>query len=122
MSLERFNKTFADFVDDLCIAYPNDGEFRMCKVVLGTALTMRKNLIHGFFLTKIIPAFEEQILNRDEEFFNSKDYSQYTSKIAGAGQLIAKIKAMWVDMSEDNKDAVWRYLKVLIALAKRVPT
>ncbi len=120
--LNKFNQTFTDFVDDLCIAYPNDGEFRMCKAVLGTALSVNENLVHGFFMTRIIPAFEQQILARDEAFFNQKDYSQYTANIAGAATLIDKIKTVWVDMTEDNKEAVWRYLKVLMALAKRVPT
>lgn len=120
--LDKFNQTFTDFVNDLCIAYPNDGEFRMCKAVLGTALSVNENLVHGFFMTRIIPKFEQQILDRDDDFFKQKDYSQYAASIAGAGTLIDKLKVVWVEMADDNKDAVWRYLKVLMALAKRVPT
>jgi hypothetical protein len=120
--LEKFNQTFVEFVDDLCIAYPNDGEFQMCKMVLGTTLAMNERLVHKFFITKIIPAFEQKILARDDEFFQNKDYSQYSAKIAGAADLIAKIKNMWGDMLPENKEAIWRYLRVLIALAKRVPT
>ncbi len=120
--LEKFNNTFVEFVNDLCIAYPNDGEFHMCKMVLGTALSMNERMIYKFFMTNIIPAFEQKILARDEDFFQNKDYSKYAAKIAGAGDLIAKIKCMWGDMPPENKEAIWKYLRVLIALAKRVPT
>lgn len=119
--LTKFNATFTEFVDDLCTAYPNDGEFRMCKVVLGTALSVDEGLVHRFFIKKIIPAFEDKILARDDAFFTDKDYSHYASRIAGAGDLIAKLKGMWSGMPAENKEAIWRYLRVLMALAKRVP-
>lgn len=117
--LEKFNSTFRDFVQDLCIAYPNDGDFRMCKMILGTTLATNEELICRFFYNKIVSVYGEQIQSRDDAFFISKDFSKFAEKISGASAFIAKLKECWVDMTEENKECVWRYMKVLMALSKR---
>lgn len=120
--LEKFNETFKAFVDDLCVAYPNDGEFRMCKMLLNTALIADDAFLQRFFYQKVVLRYESEILHQNEEFFLAKDYTQYADKISGASKLIAKVKSCWVDMTAENKEVVWRYLRVLTVLAKKVST
>lgn len=117
--LEKFNSTFQDFVQDLCNAYPNDGDFRMCKMILGTTLAANEELICRFFYKNIVMTYGEQIQTRDDAFFIQKDFSKFAEKITGASAFIGKLKECWVDMTEENKEAVWRYMKVLMALSKR---
>lgn len=117
--LEKFNQTFKEFVDDLCLAYPNDGDFRMCKMLLGTALLADETFLQRFFYHKIVMRYEAEILNKNDAFFLEKDYTAYADKISGASKFITKVKGCWADMTDENKDVVWRYLRVLTALAKR---
>lgn len=120
LHLEKFNDTFQEFLNDLCVAYPSDGEFRICKTLLGTALLADKSLIHRFFYNKIVCQYENHIAERNDQFFLAKDYSGWNEKISGANRVIDKIKLCWADMSDENKDVVWRYMRVLTALAKKV--
>lgn len=120
--LEKFNQTFQEFVEDLCVAYPNDGEFRVCKMVLNTALMADKTFLQRFFHNKIVCVYLDEIANKNESFFMDKDYTKYAQKFSGADQLIAKLKSCWSNMTEENKEVVWRYLKVLTALSQKVHT
>lgn len=118
--LEKFNQTFIDFIEDLCTAYPTDGDLRMYKFMLSTAVMADKSTIQKLFYKNVVSIYQHQIAKEDEAFFIKKDYSKLANKMSGAGEVIDKLKVYWTDMSEENKRVVWKYMKVLVILAKRI--
>lgn len=117
---DKFNQTFIDFVNDLCTAYPTDGDLRMYKLMLSTALMADETSVQQFFYKNVVQAYQKQIAEENDAFFIAKDYTKVASKMSGADQLIEKLKQYWADMTTENKKVVWKYMKVLVVLAKRI--
>lgn len=118
--IDKFNDTFKQFVNDLCVAFPNDGEFRMCKMLMNSVIATDTYKLHHLYHSKVALRYHDKIRDKDETFFLSKDYKIDDSKAPGAAQIIDKVKDCWQQMSNENKEIVWRYLKVLNALSAKV--
>lgn len=118
--LDKFNNTFVDFIDDLCTAYPTDGDLRMYKLMLSTALMADDMNVQTYFHKHVVLNYQNQIAAENDAFFIEKDYSAVANKMSGAQQLIDKLKHYWRDMTDDNRKIVWRYMKVLVILSTRI--
>lgn len=115
--INKFNETFEDLIDDLIQVFPNDSEFRFYKVALKTGLMADKTIVSKFFHEKA-QHMSDKILNKDEQFFLDKDYEELNEKDGGA--IVNKLKRCWTSLSDDNKETVWKYLKVLVLLNKKI--
>lgn len=118
--LARFNDTFAELLDDLARVFPNDPDLPVYKIGAQAALLHQENIVRDAFHAKVVAPFEAQVLARDESFFLGRDYGDVTREFADAGDVIAKLKASWQELGPSEKDTVWKYLRVLVLLDRKI--
>lgn len=119
-NLEKFNVTAKEFVQALLSVFPNDSDFQMIKFGINTAMLTKRSLVQNIFNQKVSIPYETYILDKNEEFFLNNDFKDIQADDEIATKLIGKLKEMWSVLDTHNRDMVWKYLKVLILLNKRI--
>ena len=134
-----FNETVLQFVEDLKVIFPNDPILLLAYSTLKVYVASKKQVLQQMF-TKTMSAYEKQILARDEIFFLEHSTSEYKQacqrlkqepgfaddlsklKVKFGGKtsvfdtVVETLKGKWKDMSEHNKDVIWRYMIQLVKL------
>jgi hypothetical protein len=119
--LAHFCTVLVEFFEDLAETYPEERDIGLAAQGLRLLKQANPRMIHTVFMDVVFKEFagpieaedEAYILRRAQEILNS----QY-SEIKYAFWIFDK---HWSTMSETNKDHVWKYMKSLILLARRVP-
>lgn len=117
--LTKFNEIFQDMVRDLVNVFPTDAELRLYEFGLKAAFIADKFMVSRIFNENVTIPYADLIKQRDESFFISKSYEEYTH-YENVGDIISKLKNCWSELSEENKGIVWKYLIVLINLNQKV--
>ena len=119
-----FNTKLKEFVDDLLLLYPEDGNLHAAKkaILLLKTIDGRKTL--QLFKVHIYDRYSKQLYDRDETFFMTKDYDEETRLLENVAenitqQLVDNIKQYWTQMSDKNKDTVWKYWMILLKLCEK---
>ena len=118
--LKQFNTTIVELVDDLIRSFPSDGDFRMYKLAIQGALIADDGLVHGVFREKVCSKYSEKILARDESFFLNNSYDEMKSEYSQAEQLINKLKTNWSALTPDHREVVWKYMRLLVLLDRKI--
>ena len=111
----RFNTTLVEFVNDLAAAFPNFGDFQTMKTVLSIAVAATPKVPVSIFHKTAIK-YEKQIMEKDEKFLLEETYDDEHVDM----DIADKIKAIWKVTDAENKEIIWRYLKQLVMLDKRI--
>lgn len=112
--LDAFFNQFGDFLDQLTSVFPDDTDIPAYRAGLG--LLQRTNPTLVIKATyEHMQGFEEVIRARNEDFFLKHEFAEYDT----LEQVIAKVKSLWVGLSENNKNCVWGYLTILLDISKR---
>ena len=127
---DSFNSKLEEFISELMATFPELSDLRALKTSFTFAKTMNIRLPQQMFKAHVADKFGAKIMSNDEGFFLDYDYRDViaTAQNAlgddnaaippmGGVDIVGQLKSMWKDMSADNKDAVWRYLSVLIYLS-----
>ena len=121
--LTAFTTQLINFCDELILLFPEDNDFKVFKN--GILLLKKTNprqiikLFHGY-----VKEYYGQILNKEESFFLENDYDSLINEIDSKSDniimTIGKLKQYWGDLSENNKESIWKYLHVLINLNEMI--
>jgi hypothetical protein len=116
--LDAFYNQFSDFLSELVKAFPEDPDFPTYKT--GLLLLQKTNpaLVIKAVHEHVSP-YEETIRAKNVDFFLKHDYSNHTENDDALEQVIQKLKGYWEQMSETNQTVVWKYITLLMDLAKR---
>jgi hypothetical protein len=120
--LDKFNQTFREFGDEIVKTFPDDNEFRMYNVAIQAALLIKPDVVLDIFHSRVIVPFGDRILARDESFFLDHTYGEVTADIEEAAAIIDKVKSYYKDMSDENREIVWQYFRLLVKLGNRIRT
>lgn len=118
-NLVLFNRKLCDFVNALKECCPEVGEFATWAPLVELAVTMNPNCAHSTFYSMVVEPYGEKIRNKDASFFLAHTYSEHSSADSFAN-IVDKLKQVWKDMSDENKEAIWKHLQVLMVLCMRV--
>lgn len=116
----QFNDTFVEFVDDLIVAFPQDNSFRMYKLAVQGTMLASKTTVHKIFRERVCNIYGERILARDEQFFLNNSYNDMKQEFSQADQLITKLKDCWSSLNTEQREVVWKYLRVLVLLDRKI--
>jgi hypothetical protein len=116
--LEKFNDTFKEFIDDLIIQYPDDPDFGIYKIGMYTALSSDDYFIINMFNYYVTSIYGDRILQRNEDFFLNHEMTNNCID-NNAMNIIHKIQIYWIEMSDDIKNIIWKYFRVLVHLDKK---
>ena len=106
-------------IQDLINVFPKDSELRMYKLGLEAFLFADKHVISKVFYNEIHLLYSDKIKNEDESFFLEKNYQEY-EHYQNVGDIVNKLKNCWLELNDENKQAIWKYFKVLSVLSERV--
>mgnify|MGYP003685144723 CR=1 FL=1 len=116
--LKIFITQLNSFIDDLILLWPDDNEFRVFKNGIGLLNKTNPRKIVQLF-GEYVNKYENKILQRDETFFLKNDYNEI-EKTENILNSMDKLKIYWVNLSDQNKEKVWKYFEILLRLSKMV--
>lgn len=117
--VESFNNKLGEFVKDLGVTFPDISDIIMLKTSFNLARNIDPSLPQKMFHDHVSRKFGDHILASDESFFMHYDYSEISKRHGVDIDIVGKIKAIWHDLSEENKSAIWKYLQVLVLLSRK---
>lgn len=118
--LSKFNDTFQELIADLAKVFPDDNDFKLYEIAIHAALLANERIVYETFRDKVSDDYKARILERDESFFLNTDYSDVSELDQTDLSIITKLKGLWKKLEASDKDAVWKYLRVLVHLQKKL--
>jgi NurA-like 5'-3' nuclease len=118
-----FNQKAEEFCKDLVLTFPEVNEFKQLK----SGMLLMKNLDEKkpreVFSTFMTQQFRESIMGRHDSFFMNEAH-EHIVQIDGLDNsqwenVINLLRSLWVTLSDDNKDVIWKYFQVLIAVSDK---
>lgn len=120
-AIDKFNAILQEFLDDLIKVFPSDAELRMASLATrGLAMASPATLHEGFRERVVVP-YGERIIAKDVSFFlEEADYSAVTSDLSDATRIVDKVKRMFKNMTENDQAVVWKYMRMLVLLSRKI--
>ena len=121
-----FNEKAEEFCKDLVTAFPEVNQFKQLKSTMLLLKNVHEKKPREIFNKFITPQFREKIISFDESFFLNEvhnhvvhvegvDTSQWES-------IVELLRSLWVGLTADNKDSIWKYFQVLVAINDKICT
>ena len=117
--LTAFNNLIFKFTDDLIETFPEENDFKVYKRAL-TILKAANAKKMCVIFKSYSHIYKQKILSRDESFFLANEYSEIKQANEDENtveQVINKLKLYWKELSDENKQKIWKYLETLIKLS-----
>jgi hypothetical protein len=115
--MDTFFNQFHSFLGELARVFPEDEDFPAYDTALTLIQKMNPILVLTEFTKHVIP-FETMIREKNSDFFLKHDFSEFDPDNT-MDPIIKKLKGYWAEMSDANKDAIWKYITLLIDISKR---
>jgi hypothetical protein len=116
--IDAFYDQYEDFLQQMQQVFPEDPDWPL--YIAGLAIFRRTNPLVVVKKTwHHLSPYVEQIKNRDEQFFLNHDYSKHIDDEEPMEQTIAKLRGMWLQLSQHNKNIICDYVTNILYLAKR---
>jgi hypothetical protein len=119
--LKGFNNQFEEFLEDVEILFPSNGEIKKSKTALLMLRKANPKMIINIWYRYVCEKYETEINNENIEYFLEKDYSDDLDKNPNASQVLQGIDNIRIplrELDEDNKKQCLQYLKNLNELSK----
>ena len=119
--LTAFNNIIFKFIDDLIETFPEENDFKVYKrtLILLKSANAKKMCI---LFKNYSYIYRQKILDNDESFFLDTEYTEIKEAVDedSVSAIIDKLKLYWTELSNDNKDKIWKYLSTMIKLSDLV--
>jgi hypothetical protein len=117
-----FNNQLLNFTNIISERFPNIKELRIASTGLSTLNKINPKKPMEMFLLYSYK-YRQQILDRDEVGLMTADINSDLKDNniddEGANQLIITLRNNWKELSEEEKDNIWKYFEVLIKLTDK---
>lgn len=120
-TLTAFNNTIQQLIDDLINYFPEDNDYKLFESSFKMLRQANPRKVLELFKTHILK-HKNYILDENESFLLEYDYLQSNTNIQDmnyAENLMLRIKDNWRLIDDKNKQAIWKYFKVLIVLSEK---
>ena len=121
-----FNDKFLEFMNELIQSFPDDKDFKLFKQSFNMLKLVDET--KPLLIFRIHASiYKTQIESKDETFFlehnfeNEMKIAQQNSNDANfSNDLMMKLKQYWVDLTQENKEIVWKYLILLYKINDKI--
>lgn len=118
--LELFNDTIEEFLHDLIKVFPDDHDMKLYELGLkGVRLLSPRKVCEEFYQAVTVP-YGDRIKAKDETYFMEHDFDEVKQDVPDGIRILNKTLNYWKSLSPDDKEAVWKYLRVLCTLSKKI--
>ena len=117
--LNAFTTQIKNLIIELYEVLPYNKEISVNKTAIELIIKTNPRLLYTAFTTYIMP-FKSQVLDRDDNFFLSREVQPngaINKQIVGTLNIL---KRLWPSLTSSTKDSVWLYFAVLIKLHERI--
>ena len=118
--LTAFNNQILNLINDLNKLYPHETDIKLFNEKYKIIRYANPRIIIENFIAYVYP-YKDFIMNNNEKFFLEKNTSldrEFTENDVSLTKVI-NFKKLWLKTSDENKDSIWKYFKVLIILAEK---
>jgi hypothetical protein len=107
------------FFRDLTETYPEEKEIKGALESIEAARKINPRLIHELFSEHIYTPLRDQIMGEDVDKIIA--YTKYAiqTKFNEIYPALTIFEKYWGDMSDSNRSAIWKHLKVLVLLCEK---
>ena len=119
--VSTFNTQFIDCLTEITDVYPENLKFKKYKRYIESVKKMNPGLLIKVWKKHITDKYEAKIEEGNLDYFLNKDYKEDLSSLEKAEPIeaiIDDIRAIIVDMSQENRDSSFKYIKNLTKLSK----
>jgi hypothetical protein len=119
--LNAFNTQFFEFIEDIERVITEDSSIKKAKNALILIKKVNPALIIKIWFTYVCSQYETEINNDNIDFFIDKDYKKDFIYINGSDNIISnidKLREPVRNMSKENQEKSFRYIKNLCLLSK----
>jgi hypothetical protein len=119
MSIKQiFLQQTDNLINELCTIFSKHNDILLFREKYFLIKSANSKLIIEYFVLYILP-FKQKIIDEDESFFiegGGQDEIKDTSGL----KFRDNIKKLWInEMSNDNKNIIWKYFKTFIILCEK---
>lgn len=116
--INLFNEKAEEFCKDLVTTFPEVAEFKKLKSGLLLLKNVDERKPREFFNNYVGTNFKQQILSKDESFFINEVQNHVQGGLDNTQwqNVIGLIHNLWGTLSNENKENIWKYFQVLIAI------
>lgn len=116
--INLFNEKAEEFCKDLVTTFPEVAEFKKLKSGLLLLKNVDERKPREFFNSYVGANFKQQILSKDESFFINEVQNHVQVGIDNSQwqNVIGLIHNLWATLTNENKENIWKYFQVLIAI------
>ena len=120
-TIKTFNNQIYNLVNTLSKRFPEDKDIKLAVTVIETLKsTNPKKSIDVFLLHAY--KYRDRIMSQEENFFLEKEYSTANTeevKNQFSVNIIQNLKDNWGSLDSNERENIWKYLKVLIKLTDK---
>ena len=115
--MDAFFTQFHEFMGQLIRVFPEDPDFIVYDSGVMMLQKVNPGLVIAEFIKHVTP-FEEVIRAKNSDFFIQTEIFIFDPENT-MEQVIQKLKAYWVGLSDSNKESIWNYIILLLDISKR---
>jgi len=117
--IAAFNNQLLAFVEELSETYTEETMLRTALDALKTLKKANPKMLHTGFMEYVYPDFHVPVMAEDEKTLIAKAKIILETDQKDYAFAYVIFNKYWSSMSEVNKEAIWKYCKVLVILAER---
>lgn len=118
-TLGLFTDKLLGFFRDLADTYPEEKDIKLALDGLEAAKKINPRMIHDIFYEHVYKPLNEQIMAEDVDAIIAYTKVAVQTQFNEVYPALTIFQKYWPEMSESNRTAIWKHLKVLILLADK---
>lgn len=109
-----FNNKLLEFLSELRVSFPQVQQFEMYENLTKTCIMMSKHTAENIFHSTVVLPYGSYIDKKDEEFILQQDFDQADKSF------VSILKSVWNELDTQNKDNVWKHVRLLVTLSRKI--
>lgn len=115
-SLTVFCTTLIRFFEELKDTFPEERDIKLALETIQNAKKINPGLIRDMFYNHVTEPLHEPIMKEDDVAIVSYAKTKIATQFNEMLSAIHIFDKHWATLSDDNRQVIWKYLKVLVTL------
>jgi hypothetical protein len=117
--LTTFCNMLVRFFEELRDTFPEEREIKAALETIQNARKINPRLILDMFYTHVTSPLREPIANEDVDAITAHAKTKISTQYNEISPALSIFDRHWDTLSDANRGAIWKYLKVLISLSDK---
>ena len=116
--LGKFNNNLDKLFSNLETSYPDDSDLPYFKDKVIAARKINSRMVVEQFILAIEP-YIDFIMTKNVDFFLNQEWGNVIGDNSYM-QLVDKIKTLWVTMTPESREQIWKYFQIFVTLGIKI--